>query len=352
MRVLLVKLTSMGDLIHALPALSDAQRVYPDIEFDWVIDESFQEVARWHPSVKKIIPSAHRRWKKNFWKALNSGELWHFLRTLRETKYDLVIDAQTNLKAALVTFLSRGVKAGFDKASAREYPAHWAYNKKYTHPKNDHAITRLRSLFAQALGYFMPTDAPNFNVQRDRLIKPSLTVPEKYLFFVHNASWVTKLWPEEYWKALIKMATEQGFNILLPSGNAQENERAKRLAVGNVQVMALPKMSLSEVGYLLSHAHAAVCVDTGLSHLSAALNIPTVTIYGATDSGLIGARSEHSKQIHLQSQFPCAPCYLKECAYTGLSKVKPACYEEIDPTRVWEALVILKKCRGNTYYHH
>lgn len=338
MRVLFVKLTSMGDLIHALPALSDAQRAIPNIQFDWVIDESFAEVASWHSAVVNIIPSAHRRWRKNLWQTLVDGDFRRFIRALRRNKYDLVIDGQTNLKAALVTLCSRGIKCGFDKTSAREYPAHLAYNRRYHHPKQDHAITRVRSLVAQALGYATPTDTANFAIQLDRLVKPAIDLPKKYLFFVHNASWVTKLWPEEYWQQLISYTIQAGYSILLPSGNNEEMLRAQRLAQAQTNVIALPRLKLSEVAYLLAHAEAAVCVDTGLSHLSAALNVPAITIYGATDSGLIGATSALSKQIHLQSKFACAPCNQMQCSYTSPSQVKPACNQELNPELVWSQL--------------
>jgi heptosyltransferase I len=250
-----------------------------------------------------------------------------------------VIDGQTNLKAALVTAFARGIKCGFDKASAREYPAHLAYNRRYFHAKTDHAVARLRSLFAQALNYPMPTTSPNFGIDRARLTKPNFTLPENYLVFVHNASWVTKLWPEAYWEQLIQLAADAGQTVLLPAGNAEELARSQRLAAGRTHVMALPKLPLSEVAYILAYAKGAVCVDTGLSHLSAALDVPTVTLYGATDSGLIGATG--ANQVHLQSQFACAPCYLQRCNYSGASTVKPACYQELAPERVFAALTAL-----------
>lgn len=334
MRVLLVKLTSMGDLIHALPAITDASQAIPGIAFDWVIDESFAEVASWHPAVKHIIRSAHRRWRKSYWQ--HKTELAAFVRALRQKKYDLVIDGQSNLKAALVTAFTRGVKCGFDKTSAREYPAHWVYQRKIHHPKQDHAVQRLRSLFAQALGYPVPTTPADFGIDRGLLTQPAMDVPERYWVFVHNASWATKLWPEAYWQELLALAKDASTQVLLPAGNAEEWARAQRLAAGHPHAIALPPLPLSQVAYLLAHAKGAVCVDTGLSHLAAALNTPTVTVYGATDSGLIGATGLN--QRHLQSTFACAPCYRQQCHYQGQSLVHPACFAELTPQRVWRSL--------------
>lgn len=335
MRVLLIKLTSMGDLIHALPALTDAKRAIPDIHFDWVIDESFAEIARWHPAVDRVIKSAHRRWRQNYRK--HWSEIKQFIQQVRSTHYDLVIDAQSNLKSAMVTAFSRGIKCGFDQQSAREYPAHWAYRRRFAHAKQAHAIDRLRSLLAQALHYDLDSSPADFAIDRSQLCQPALDIPKSYLFFVHNASWLTKLWPEAYWQQLLDLAATQ--TILLPAGNAEELARSHRLSQGRANVIALPRLPLSEIAYLLAGARGAVCVDTGLSHLSAALAIPTVTLYGATDAELIGATG--ANQVHVQSQFPCAPCHQKHCQYQGVARVKPACFAELTPLVVWQHLQYL-----------
>lgn len=337
MHVLLVKLSSMGDLIHALPALSDAQAAIPGIQFDWVAEESFAEVAKWHPAVGRVITTAHRRWRHHKWETLRSGELNTFIRDLRATHYDVVIDGQGNWKSALVTRLARGLRCGLDRESVREFVAHWMYQKKTRVPKNVHAITRMRILFAQLLGYDYKNTALDFAIDVGALPKPSITLPQEYLIFMHNASWESKLWPESYWRALLKMATARGHAVLLPSGNAQEQARAMRLAQANANIIALPRLSLSEMAYIIAHAKAAVCNDTGLSQLAAAVQVPSVNLYGPTDSGLIGAPG----QIHLQADFPCAPCYQKRCTYkSAIAEYaeSPPCFTTLTSARVWDAV--------------
>lgn len=337
MHVLLVKLTSMGDLIHALPALTDAKRARPDIEFTWVIDEAFADVAKWHPAVTHIITTAHRRWRKDWRGHWRSKEIPNKIKELRRERYDLIIDGQTNLKAGIVTKLCRGPKAGLDWSSARDAICSLAYKHKYAVDKKLHAVTRLRQLFAQALGYSVPTNTPDFGIDIARLPKPDVALPEKYLFFVHNASWETKLWPESYWQALVQKAVAENWSVVLPCGNEAEKQRAERLASKHPeQVIALPKLPLSEVAYIAAHAKAGVCVDTGLSHLVGAVGVASVNLYGATDSGLIGAPGD--QQVYLQSDFACAPCYQQRCTYTGESDVKPACFQQLTPDRVWQAL--------------
>lgn len=337
MHVLFVKLSSMGDLIHALPALSDAQAAIPGIRFDWVIEESFAEVATWHPAVNRVITTAHRRWRHQKWEILRTGEIINFVRKLRTTQYDLVIDGQTNWKSALVTRFSRGLRCGLDRNSVREFVAHWMYQKKTYVSKSEHAVVRMRMLLAQLLGYRYENTAPDFAINIKQLPKPQLTLPHQYLVFIHNASWESKLWPENYWLELLKKVTAQGYHVLLPAGNAQEQARSMRLAQVSPHITALPYLSLSEMAYIIAHAKAAVCNDTGLSHLVAAVQVPSINLYGPTDSGLIGAPG----QIHLQADFPCAPCYQKHCNYKSTQiefAEKPPCFTKIPPMLVWEKL--------------
>lgn len=334
-RVLLIKLTSLGDLIHALPALSDAQDARPGIEFDWVIDENFQQIAGWHPAVKRVITTNHREWRGSVTSAETHGSIGKTIEQMRATQYDLVIDGQGNFKTALLSLFSKGPRAGFDAASVREWVAHLAYQRRYTASRNTHAIERLRRLFAAALDYPMPDSPPDFRIQRDRFAKPKAELPADYLVFIHNASWKTKLWPERHWAELIAKCVQAGFRVLLPWGDAQEEARAKRLATGpGVQV--LPRLELSEIGYVLAKAKACVCMDTGLSHLAAALDVPAVTLYGSTDSGLIGASG--SSQVHIKSERFCSPCQSKTCRYSSGDN---PCLEEIGPDRVFGELLRL-----------
>jgi len=321
----------MGDLIHALPALSDAARAHPQIAFDWAIDENFQEIATWHPAVQGVIATNHRAWREALVHPSTLGSVAGVISRIKASRYDLVIDGQGNFKTALLSLAANGPRAGFDRHSVREWVAHLAYQRRYAAPKNAHAIDRLRRLIAAALGYALPATTPEFGIRRDRLTRPQVALPREYLVFVHNASWKTKLWPEAHWADLIARTVAAGFNVLLPWGNAHEQARAKRLARPGVHV--LPKLSLSEMGYVLDHARACVCMDTGLSHLVAALDVPSVTLYGSTDSGLIGASG--ASQVHLRSDLECSPCQKKTCRFTSGDN---PCLKQIAPDRVFQAL--------------
>ena len=339
MRVLIIKLTSMGDLMHAFPALTDAARIYPDIQFDWVVDESFSAVPKWHPNVDKVIKTAHRRWRKHPLKNIINGEWKVFHRQLNLSQYDFVIDLQSNLKSAFVSWLRRSPVCGYDRKSCREWPAHWAYKKHYFVDKHQHAIQRQRELFAQILGYECPATKANYGTDLSAIHQPDFALPSNYLVFVHNASWTTKLWPVDHWRQLVEVATKEGYSVLLPSGNEAERLRAETIAEGFASATALPKLPLDETAVIMSSAKAAVCSDTGLAHLAAVTETPSITLYGATDTLLIGTFGD--KQEHLISKVECSPCYSRKCYHKLSTNDDAFCMEKFSADEVWQQLTLL-----------
>jgi len=326
----------MGDLLHVLPAITDASKAMPGLTFDWVIEENFSEVASWHPAIRSIIPSAHRRWRKNVFKAISSGECSRFYRKLRSKRYDMVLDGQTNFKSAIISLLSRGERVGLDKYSVREYIAHFAYQKKYNVTRKQHAIEILRHFFAKAFDYKHPGGAPDYGIDPSAFESEDMNMPEKYLVFVHAASWETKLWPEEFFTELLKKAEKENIPVFLPWGSLQERERALRIVKNCKNGVVLPKMCLSSLARILTGSSGAVCVDTGLSHLAAALEVPSVNLYGPTDPELVGAIGPH--QTRLVSGFKCSPCNKGKCTFNGEASVFPACFSHLTPDKVWDAV--------------
>ncbi len=299
MRVLIIKMSSMGDIIHTLPAVSDAANVLPGIQFDWVAEEAFTEIPTWHKNVNRVIPIALRRWRKQVWCALQQGEIKRFYRQLRLQYYDKVIDAQGSIKSAVTTRLSHGYRLGMDKNSVREVFADLAYQEKFSVPRKQHAISRLRQLFAQALGYPLAESVPHYGIVKNRLHSAKLDLPKDYLVVVPNASWSAKCWPEASWTLLLEKTAQEGIPVVIPWGDEEERKRVIRIRRGNQSVTVLPHLRLSEIASLFSHAKAVACVDTGLSHLAAALATPTIVLYGPTDPKLIGTIGP--SQIHLQA---------------------------------------------------
>jgi len=340
LRVLLIKTSSLGDVIHTLPALTDALRALPGIQFDWVVEEGFAEIPTWHPAVANVIPVAIRRWRKNLWQTFKNGEWRQFKQRLRDARYDLVIDAQGLLKSAWLTRYVKAPIAGLDKASAREPMAARFYDRPYAVARGQHAVERLRQLFGQALGYAVPAGLGDYGLDRSRLLAPGADAP--FVLFLHGTTWDSKHWPELYWRQLAERMIGQGLEVRLPWGSPAEKARAERIADGLDNAVVLPKLNLAGVARVLAAAQGCVAVDTGLGHLAAALDVPTLSLFGPTNPGLTGAYGK--SQVHLAADYPaCAPCLQKKCTYrptpedqrqVDTEREWPMCFTRLNPERV------------------
>lgn len=336
MRVLIVKTSSMGDVVHTLPALTDAAKNIQGIVFDWVVEESFKDIPAMHPNVDKVIAVNIRRWRKNAWQ--HRAAIQSSIKQIRQTHYDCVIDAQGLIKSAVLTRLVKAKRFGLDKSSAREGLSALAYTNPIQVSKGQHAITRVRELFAKSLGYSMDTSALDYGLKQE--VFPVLdSMNDPYVVFLHGTTWASKHWPEEYWVDLISLAKKHGLTVYLPWGNEIEQQRAEKAVSGVENAIVLPLLSIANLASVLMHAKGVVGVDSGLAHLSAACGTPTVTLYGSTNSVLTGTMGENN--ICLQSEYSCSPCMNVDCHYAYPSEIKPACYQKLTPLRVWKNLLKL-----------
>jgi len=342
MRVLVIKISSMGDIIHALPALTDAAKNVPGIRFDWVVEEKFAEIPRWHSAVDRVIPVSIRTWRKKIFSRDTHLAVRAFLHDLRQNQYDFIIDAQGLIKSALIAGMAKGLRCGLDKKSAREFLAALFYQQKISVDKNQHAVTRVRELFAKILNYSLPASQADYGIDRSTFLSKSNE--QNYCVFLHGTTWQSKHWPDMYWKKLAKIAGENQLNVKLTWGNAEERVRAEEIAKENPHVEILSHLSLFDIAKVLANAKAVIAVDTGFCHLAAALSVPTVSLYGPTHPVLSGAMGE--SQIHLAAQYPsCAPCLSRQCFWKGElltlngEKIQPACLATLTPERVWNELV-------------
>ncbi len=335
MKVLLIKTSSLGDVIHALPALTDALRAMPNLRFDWVVEEAYAPIPRWHRGVDRVIPVALRRWRQHPMTTWLEGEWKRFRKDLNDTAYDRVIDAQGLLKSALITVLTRGVRCGLDWQSAREPLASLAYQRRCRIPRQHHAITRIRALFADSLGYSAYQDIPDYGISQAQF--PRVSADKPRVLFCHGTVWPTKQWPTNHWITLGQQIAATGYRVQLPWGTKLERQRAEKIAAAIPFAQVLPTLDLSAMATVLVNAAAVVSVDTGLGHLATALHVPTVSLYSATDPTLTGVWG-HGQQV-LKAQFPCAPCLSRSCLYRGpISHPQPPCMSTLTPERVWQTL--------------
>jgi heptosyltransferase-1 len=329
----------MGDLVQTLPALTDAAKAIPEIKFDWVVDEAFVQVPSWHSHVEHVFPTALRRWGKNWSATLKSGEPQTLLKRLRATNYEMIVDVQGGFKSAIIGRLAKGQHSGHDRRGVHDWGAQFFYQRQFAIPKGMHSISRMRRLLAEALSYKFNESDLDYGIVPTRFESPNLELPKPYLVFIHSTSWASKVWPEQYWRELLELATAAGFAVVLPWGDEAERQRSERIIAGNSRGVVLPPLSISQKAAIIKGAQGTVGLDTGLSHIAAALSIPSVTIYGATDPRLVGATGR--QQRHLTSKFECLHCHETICTYRGATELKPACLVELKPEDVWRELTAL-----------
>jgi heptosyltransferase-1 len=290
-RILLVKLSSLGDVVHLLPAVSDLSAHRPDAEIAWAVEAPYAELAALHPGVARTVPVPLRRLRDR----PLSPAAWRGIRgaraALRTQRWDYVVDAQGLLKSACVARWARSTTFGLDKRSAREPIAARFYDARIVVPRAMHAVERNRSLFAQVFGYAVE-GAPRYGLVPPAEA-PAWAPQGRYAVLLHAASRADKRWPDGHWIALAKRLAADGYATVFPGGSDAERAAAARLAeaVGE-GALAAPAMSLVEAAALLGHASGVVGVDTGLTHLAVALGVPTVGIYCATDPSLTGLHGE------------------------------------------------------------
>lgn len=286
--LLLVKTSSLGDVIHALPVLSDLARARPDWKVHWVVEEAFACLPGLHPFTHKIVPVALRRWRRAPWRAEHRRE-WAALRArLDALQPDRVLDLQGLLKSALLCRLAGGEHHGYDWQSAREPLASLFYDVRHRVPREQHAVVRNRSLAALAMD--CDASAPCDYGIHDSCVTARAAEPgaAPLAVLLHGTSREDKLWPQTHWVRLGQTLAQRGLQCLLPAGNAGEAQRAAILAEHIPGARCLPPGPLAAVLPVLASARLAVGVDTGLTHLATAFGLPTVAVFTATDPAATG----------------------------------------------------------------
>ena len=294
-RVLFVKLSSLGDVVHHLPALTDFVRHHPDAHVGWAVEDAYLELVRLHPALTEAFPVNLRGLRRAPW----SGAQWRALaqtrRLLRNQAWDYVIDTQGLLKSGLVAACARGPHFGFDRSSARERLAARCYDVGIPVARGQHAVRRNRQLVAAVFGY--PIDETADYGLHTPATPPAWAPQGPYLVMLHAASRAAKTWPAARWVELGRRLADHGYSLVLPGGNARERAAAASIAAQIPNASAAPATSVAEMAALIGHAWATVGVDTGLTHLSVALGRPTVGIYCATDPALTGLHGRNAVSL-------------------------------------------------------
>lgn len=340
MKILVVRLSSLGDILHLFPAISDLRRHYPSAVIHWMVEPGFAEVVSWHEAVDRVITVPLRAHKKIWWKI--PILLSKLQRQLKAEKYDLVLDAQGLLKSAVMSRLAGVPVYGFDEKSAREPLSARLYQRTASTPDGLHVIGKNRQLITQlfAADIAQPADFGIKKYREERRQKKlsetlSEITSQPYIVLLHGTTWNSKYWPETAWSELIEKLAQQGWRCLLPWGNEAEHQRADRLqSVAGERVQVLPRLSLTELMDVLLRAHAFVSVESGIGHLAAAFGVPGVMLHGPTDpeySGILGKACRH-----ITSGLYCSPCFKRDCPRLQGNQEIPPCQLQIEPGQVAE----------------
>jgi heptosyltransferase-1 len=282
--VLFVKTSSLGDVIHHMPAVTEARAQRPGLRLAWVVEEAFAPLVRLHPAVDDVISVASRRWRRSLPGPSTWREIGEFRRTLRGRTYDAVIDTQGQIRSALIARAARGRRHGYDAGSIRERAASLFYDVRHSVARGQHAIARNRSLTGLALGY-SPEGPPDYGLDRAGL---SPSPADRYAVLLHATAEREKEWPAGNWIALGQSLRERGIRLVLPWGNAREQERSRAIAAALPGAEVPDLQPLDAVARLIAGAALVVGVDTGLMHLAGALGVPLVGIFAGSEPGLTG----------------------------------------------------------------
>ena len=315
MKILLVKLSSLGDVIHTLPVVQDIRAAFPHAQIDWVVEKSFASVLALCPALHRVIPCEFRRWRKSPFSAPTRQQWNAFKADLCQTPYDAVIDLQGLSKSAFVARLARLTPSGQRYALANqtegsgyEAPTRWVADVAIRIEPHTPAVQRSRELAAQALGYsfarFAP--APDFGLKIDLKVdlkvnlKADLNVPQ--IAFVHGTSRADKEWPLAHWIELGQRLNAAGFQIVLPHGNAQELTTSQTLAAALTDAVVWPSLSLDALTRQLAHCAGVIGVDSGVSHIAVALDLPHVQIYNFDTAWRTGPDAAAQRQVSVFAQ--------------------------------------------------
>lgn len=341
-RILIIKLSSMGDVLHALPVLSDIkQALGEDTQIDWITEPNYACLLSKHPFINHLYTLPFRKYK-GYLKSIFSPEAKALKKTLKQEKYDAILDLQGLLKSAWVSRWAKGQRYGYDSESSRESWASPFYQHKISVSKDLHAVSRMRELAAKALGYTVPKESPHYALKDGNTLSTSpQTKQRSHLILFPFTTWESKHWPMPYWTQIINLCKEK-FTISIAWGSPAEHEQALQLCHQQPLCQPTPDLTIEDMQHYLQDCHAFIGVDTGFVHLATALDIPGIALMGPTNKNKSGPLGK--QQVCLDVDLPCRPCQKRICQNPQtVNNLKPACLAAIAPAYVFETLQNLMK---------
>lgn len=291
MKILIIKTSSLGDIVHCNPIISDMQKNLDYFEIDWLVEKSFVDLVNFFP-VNNIIQSNFRKWKKNIFHRRSFNEFRSLQKQIEINNYDLIIDAQGLIRTGLLC--NRKISYGYASNSIKEPIASFFYNKKLIVSKDLHAIDRNRILVAKVFNYQINLNNPKFTFKLDKF-----DTKQNDVFFITGTSNEKKKWPLRRWIELANYLSKNNISIKLPWGNAEEYKDCLIISENSKNVKILPKLKINQLANMISQAKHVIGVDSGLTHLSSALNIPTICIFKKSKPHLTGVKNSNGLSVNI-----------------------------------------------------
>ena len=331
--VLVIKMSSLGDIVHTFPALTDAQKKYPNIKFDWVVESPFKDLPRLHPAVDRVIVNPRIENKKKRFSVASVKRFLQFKTQVQASKYDAVIEAQYTNKGAKVAKMAQGKTFGLSSDTAHDPGVAKHFDQSFYVSRSLHAIERTRKLFALSLGYDYQSMKLEYGLNLENIDISAIKLEESpYLVFCHLTTWATKHAPRSLWISLLNYAKQAGYQVLLPWVGETERVQTELIIKESGWGVMFETLSIIQWARLIESSHGVIGVDTGLTHLGAALNKPTLSIFGPTNPVLTGVKGVNAQNSAIQ--LACSPCMSRACHYTG--ERNHACMKQVNPAEVWQ----------------
>ncbi len=322
MKVLIIKTSSMGDIVHALPAVSDLAEHHPDCEIHWLCEKKFSEIPALHPAVSKIFTIEFRKWRKNLFKYYHN--FYNTIKELRETKYDYIIDCQGLFKSALWSLIAKGRSYGFGFSSIREKGVNFLYSKRINLPKNTNAYKSYQLFFSKIFNYKYSENSTINSLKRHS--------SQDYCLFIYDTSWESKKWPLENWVKLADELYKRNIKIKIPFYNNYQHDYVHKIKniTKNNNLELISTNNIKAAIDLVKNANFVFSVDTGLGHLANIYNVPNIMIFGPTDSRAF-SYNQNINTVLQESSFDCINCYKRECSYKNRTNNLSSCMTKITP---------------------
>lgn len=340
LNILIIKLSSLGDVVHLFPAVHDLKKNVNNVRVNWLVEPSYSELVSLSSAVDNVITISTRQFKKKPFNLILWIKFFKKLFFLRKQNFDMVIDAQGLIKSAMIArFISKNNTMGFDLKVIRDKHAAKFYSKLVSIGNYSTAIDKNRKLFSNIFQYSILDQCQEYGLSKYKI--SGFELPNPFVIFFYGTTWGSKSWPETYWINLAKKLEFYGYNVVIGSGNTKEYQFAEKMQNTCKNVFHLNKLSIKDWGYVLQQSKAVVSVDTGLGHLANAYDKICIGLFGATSEDYVGMIG--SNGLNIQSNWVCSPCYLKKCKYISSVTKDSPCMLSIKPDQV---LQILKQNLG------